>query len=499
MPKRHPLSPHRGSVGRGSTYAPHRHTNALAEALETSEEPLHRSEATHPPGRAPSGAVTLTLSLLALVAGAVTVVGSDALWLSAMGDRIRQAGSIPRGLPFAAAGSEDWVNTTVLGQVLFSWVHQAGSIGIVLTDVLAVVIALAILGVGATRRGAQPLTTSVVLAVAVMGGSTSFFIARAQLLSFVPFALLLVLIRRQQEKPSQAIWWSTPLVALWSNLHGAVLVGVTVLGSYLLLSRLRQTPLIAVAVGVSALLATCLNPGLSAAPRYYMSVLTGEATSNQGGMWGPLSVNNPFDVLLVLAALALSVPTLRRRRPVWEHVAGLGLCLATALAARNGVWLLLFLIVPAAEELSVARQRASSPARGGHASRVAYVLAGVSLVCGAGVLALRDAGFQAMDAQAKKIAHATKGRVVLAPEPLSETLAAAGSTVWASNPLDAFSSSDQSAYLAFLEGDASRASAALERSNVVVAVRGSAPMRAALAYGYKERGEVGTYILMRLK
>jgi hypothetical protein len=86
---------------------------------------------------------------------------------------------------------------------------------------------------------------------------------------------------------------------------------------------------------------------------------------------------------------------------------------------------------------------------------------------------------------------------VLAPEPLAESLAAAGATVWASNPLDAFARSDQSAYLAFLRGDAAGARRALERADVVVARPGTLQAQIALSSGYAVAGSVGSFTLMR--
>jgi hypothetical protein len=58
-------------------------------------------------------------------------------------------------------------------------------------------------------------------------------------------------------------------------------------------------------------------------------------------------------------------------------------------------------------------------------------------------------------------------RVVLAPEPLAESLAVAGVTVWAADPIDAFAPEDQRAFLDFLEGG-DEAVRAVDGSNAVV-------------------------------
>lgn len=436
------------------------------------------------------------LGVVALAGSAVTVVGSDAVWLSALGDRIRANRAVPNGLPFAAAPSGEWINTTVLGQLILSTVHHWGSAGIVIAQIVAVVWTLLLLANDATRRSARPLATGLVTITVCIGAAASFFIARAQLLSLVPFAVLLVLLRRQYDRPTAGIWWSVPLLAIWSNLHGAVLVGVAVLGCYILVSRLSVTPATAIAVGGASVAATCLNPGLLHAPRYYMGVFSGEATSNASGMWGRLNLTNPFDLLLILAAVALAVAALRRRRPAWEYAAGIGLAVATTSAARHGVWLLLFLTVPAATAFAVSHD--DLPDWRHSSRRVSAVVAAIMLGLSAVVLAVRVPTFRASDSDARLIAEATAGVVVLAPEPLAESLAAAGATVWVSNPLDAFTPRDQAAYLAFLAGDTGASSRrALQQADVVIAAAGTAPARLASAEGFTRTARQGQYIVMR--
>ena len=76
-------------------------------------------------------------------------------------------------------------------------------------------------------------------------------------------------------------------------------------------------------------------------------------------------------------------------------------------------------------------------------------------------------------------------RVVLAPEPLAEDLAAAGVTVWVSNPIDAFRPEDQAAYLdVWLGREGGRR--AIAASDVVVATPGSPAHRLAVSAGCSE-------------
>jgi hypothetical protein len=445
---------------------------------------------------APKGLPASALIVLGVVACgvcAVGVIGSDALWLSAMGDTIRHASAIPTGIPFAAAPSAEWVNTTVLGQLVFAAVTSASSLGLVVAQLLATVVTLAILATSAHRLGARPAAVALVTALTFVGAAAPLLIARAQLLSLVPFAVLLVLVRAEHRAPSRRIWWSIPLVALWGNLHGAVLAGVAVLGCYLVFSRLRVQPVTAVSVAGLSLLATCANPGLLKAPRYYAGVFGGAATSHETGMWNRPSLDNPLDVLLIGCAIVLLVLALRRRRPVWEYAAGLGLLIATATASRHGIWLLLFLFVPAATGLSPATRAPTKETT----SRPTLSIAAVTLVAAVGILWVRAPGFAKADTTARDLVSQTRGQVVLATEPLSEALAAAGGKVWMSNPLDAFAHADQTAYLAFLSGDATGAERALGPADVVIAPQGSASLQLAAAHGFTETARVGSYVVLK--
>lgn len=449
--------------------------------------------------RSPALGVLVVIGLLTVAAAWFAVIGSDALWLAALGDHIRSTRGIPSGIPFAAAPSDDWVNTTALGQVVFSLLHQAGSLGLVVAQVVVVAAVLATLAANAMRWRAGPTATSVALVAVAVGAAPPLLIARAQLLSLLPYAVLLVLIRRDHERPSPALWWSVPLVAVWSNLHGAVLAGVAVLGCYLAFSRLRRLPFSTVGLGVAAVAATCLNPGLLRAPSYYAGVFGGEATTDDSGMWSRLTLSNPFDVLLVLAVVVLGAMGFSRRRPTWEYVAAGGLAVATVSAARHGIWLVLLLAVPAALSRSRATRGADGrkPAfRPTRARRTPTAVALVAfLMAIPAVLALRAPQFQASDNQAAQVASATRGQVTLVAEPFAESVAAAGAKVWASNPLDAFPTADQAAYLAFMKGDSVGATRALAGAEVVVAQPGSAQARMAVAAGMKQGSTVAGYDL----
>ena len=141
-----------------------------------------------------------------------------------------------------------------------------------------------------------------------------------------------------------------PLLAVWGNLHGGVLVGVALTGCYLL--AVTSAPRAAhrrASSGSRRCRAVWLNPALLRTGAYYVGVLSNEAARRGTEMWGRPDLGSPFDLLMILAAVVLGGLALRwaRMRP-WEVVATLGMAVATAMSARHGMWLLMFLIGPAA-------------------------------------------------------------------------------------------------------------------------------------------------------
>src|SRR5690242_9820912 len=59
-------------------------------------------------------AFAMTAATVLVCVAAFGAVGSDAWWPIALGNVIRSDGAVPSGVPFAAAPTDGWVNTTVV-------------------------------------------------------------------------------------------------------------------------------------------------------------------------------------------------------------------------------------------------------------------------------------------------------------------------------------------------------------------------------------------------
>ena len=391
----------------------------------------------------------IAVVLWTVAVAALTTLGADLLWVVAMGDDIKAMGAVPDGVPFAAAPQVDWPNPLVLAQLLLSVVASL-PVGLAALNLLVVAATLAVLVHDGRRMRTGDFRNAVAVSLVVIGGSAALVVARLPALSLLPFVVLAALLRRVDERPSRRVWWVVPLVALWGNLHGGVLVGMAVVGVFLVLARgagpLWQRAAVGLA-SVAALFAT--SAGLGTA-RYYLGVMGNEARVRGTDLWAPPSLGHPLDVAMLVAALVLLAMAFRRGLPWWEWAVVAGLAVGTVLAARNGVWLLLFLAPAAAGD----RRPGAKSVPSARPTWWRPVVAGVALTGAAvclGVLLARGPAVQprGQDVVAT-VADLAGDGVVLADEPLAETLAAGGLTVWASNPIDAFPRDVQGHFLDFL-------------------------------------------------
>jgi len=397
-----------------------------------------------------------TASRLTWLAGAFVVafsalvasIGADAHWLAALGREIAELGKIPAGVPYAAAPSAGWENAPVLGELAFHGLEAAlGDRGLVFALVGAVCLTVVVLSIDMRRADAADAPSALVLLLVAVAASQSLLVVRGQLFSLALFPLVVLLLRSQARLPSHAIWLLPPLFALWSNLHGGVLVGIAVAGAYLLFHRLRRTPATAVAVLVTSLGAVLATPSLLDTRRYYRGVLGSEAAVGHEGLWAPLSLDMPLDVAFFVAGVPLVLAALASRPRLWELVALTGLAAMTIQAGRNAVWLVVFAAVPAARWLTGSREWRLRPPRlltGALAAMLAVLLA-----IGLGrAVAPPGAG----DALRARAALEAGSAPILADDINAEALALDGRLVWIANPLDAFALPDQRRYLDWIAG-----------------------------------------------
>jgi hypothetical protein len=262
-----------------------------------------------------------------------------------------------------------------------------------------------------------------------------------------------------------------PLIVLWANLHGGVLVGLAIAAAYLVLERARREPVVAASVLAACCAALFLTPALLDSGHYYLGVLRSEAAQRGEGLWAPLSIGKPFDVLFIVLAIPLLVFAFRSGSRVWELASIAAFAGLTLHAGRNSVWLLCFIAAPAAHGLGkrYLRDFSVSP----RTLVLCTWVPAAFLVLGVLQTPQQYGAGERVRSEAARLAA---GKPILADGIDAEQLALDGRRVWIANPLDAFSRRDQRLYLDWL--DANPAGDALLRdATAVVVARGSKPQQ----------------------
>lgn len=403
---------------------------------------------------------------IALVVGVVAVcvtVGADARWLAALGHHIVSRHAIPRGIPFAAASTSHWSNPLVLGELVLHWLYVLfGARGFVLAQLVAVGASMTLLAKDARADGGTVRGTVVALMLLWVGAFSSLAIVRAQLFSLVLFPALIAILRAESRNLSRRIWLVVPLIALWANLHGGVLIAPILVCTYLGFARLRAEPGTSLMVGAAALAATLATPAGIHTLGYYSGLVTNLAAERGAGMWTPLALSSVLDCLWLVTGLALAGLAFRRRSDwprLWEIVAAAILCAMTVKASRSGVWLLFLLVGPAARGL--VEEPTRNLARYAAMATVSVLLVAFGIARGAAP----GGASSSLVTRAIALAH---GSPILATEIPAEQVALAGGRVWISNPLDAFSRKDQARYLDWLAGHGAGLTAIRPGVNVVL-------------------------------
>jgi hypothetical protein len=233
----------------------------------------------------------------------------------------------------------EWVDEQWLAHLLLYGLWSAGGWPLALLVQLAAYLgAFVVAAVTARRLGASARSTAAVGAVALLVaiGETGF---RAQTLALLLFALLLFLLLDDDARPSRRVYLTLPLLVLWANVHGSVLLGaalVTLRGLTVALSERRSSTRAAALIAVPWL-CTLASPYALALPGYYARLLHNPTLSRFVTEWQAASLRNQ-PVFFVLLAVALLLVARARRSSLFALLALLVTAVGGLMAVRHVVW-----------------------------------------------------------------------------------------------------------------------------------------------------------------
>jgi hypothetical protein len=334
-----------------------------------------------------------------------------------------------------------WVDQQWLGHVTLYGLFALGGAKLA-SLVSALVFSAAFVGtlVLARRRGAS---SGAVVLFGLLGWPYASTWPQAEVFSRLFFLGLLVLVAREARAPSWRVWLALPLLVVWANVHGAVLLGaalVALLGATGIVRgrAVRARDLALLVLPWPCVLATPY--GLSVLG-YYRSTITNPSFHRYVGPWTPavpFSLEGAAFFALVLLTVVLVVRNPRRLQRFEIAV----LCvtgLAAAEAVRSIPWFVaacLLFVAPLAPE----KTRSARPPR---------LAVGAALLAAVLVLAaLADAALRPRSAYTRAYPPAAASFVaryvrahpatrVFASDPLGDWLAYAEPPLWGRIAFDA--------------------------------------------------------------
>lgn len=226
-------------------------------------------------------------------------------WLAVVGGREIAHHGLPSvdHLTILAHG-ERWVDQQWLAQLFFYGAYAAGGLSIVaLMSACFAFAAIAGAAAHARWRGADMRTTVWVVAAAMVSYLLPAEVPRSQTLAYPFFVGVVWLLIRDSIRPAVSVLFALPLLTLWSNLHGSVLVGVCLVVLHGLWVIRRRT-VVGACLVVGGLLSLFASPYATGLPHYYGSTMFNPAFKLLNE-WGPTTLGlatAPLFVLLFAAA-----------------------------------------------------------------------------------------------------------------------------------------------------------------------------------------------------
>jgi hypothetical protein len=236
-----------------------------------------------------------------------------------------------------------WTDQQWLAQLALYGLWRLGGIKLALL-VHALLVTSGIVGAAliARTRGASALSVTWVAIPVLIAYYPVASVMRPQSFAFPLFAATLWLVLADARKPSPRVFLTLPLLVLWTNLHGSVLLGamlVSLAGLVAMVQQRRPS-----GRGLALLLApwACLfaSPYALDLPAYYNKILIGGHFKKFVTEWAPttLTPSTAAVYLLILGGLWL-LGRAGRQAPLLDQLAFVLTAVLAFEAVRNTAWI----------------------------------------------------------------------------------------------------------------------------------------------------------------
>lgn len=290
-----------------------------------------------------------------------------------------------------------WIDQQWLAQIALYGLWRLGGVKLVLF-VHAALATSGIVGAGllGRRLGGTARSVTWVAIPAIVAYYPVASVMRPQSFAFPLFVATLWLLLTDARQPSRRVFLTLPLLALWANLHGSVLLGAGLvsLAGIVAMGQQRRPSGRGMALLLAPWACVLVSPYALHLPEYYDKILSGGDFKQFVTEWAPttLSPTTAPVYLLVLGGLWLLGRTYRGL-PLLDQLAFVAVAITSFQAIRNIAWIALVAVAVLPQLLDRLRQPAEEPRR---LNRILSVTILASLLISlAGVLAKPTSWFTA--------------------------------------------------------------------------------------------------------
>jgi hypothetical protein len=296
-------------------------------------------------------ALPLLLLAVALLAQAPARITGDTWFDLVAGRDIVQHGLPHHDRLMALTSGRQWQDQQWLAHLASYGLDAVGGLRLIsLVDACLLVGALLIAMIASRRLGGSPTwTTALAAPVMLLLFPTP---VRSQAFAMPLFAALVWLLARDARQADRRVWLVLPLLVLWANVHGSVL-----LASALVLLRCAVAVAIALrarelgglrrplALALGALIAPFASPYGFGLVHYYSSTVTSSSFHTLIAEWTGTTLRGSPAFFVVAAIAIVCVVRPEVRLGLFEALCLVALTLAGLDTTRNIVWLPLAAVV----------------------------------------------------------------------------------------------------------------------------------------------------------
>jgi hypothetical protein len=310
-----------------------------------------------------------------------------------------------------------WTDQQWLGQLALYGLWRLGGIKLaMLIHALLATSGLVGAALIAKKNGATARSVTWIAILAMIAYYPVAAVMRTQAFAFPLFAATLWLTLADSRQPSRRVFWTLPLLILWANLHGSVLLGcgLVALAGLVPMVKNRRPSGRGLALVLAPWLCIFASPYALHLPAYYQKVLLGSDFKHLVTEWAPttLTATTAPVYLLVLGGLWL-LGRSARALPIYDQVAFVVMAVVAFQAIRNIAWIALVALAVLPPLIDRLRSPVEEPKRLNRILALVIIGSGVISV---GAVAAKPTGwfthnFPAGAAQATLDAAGPNGRV----------------------------------------------------------------------------------------